>query len=193
MCSRGCQFGFLFLVAGSVRSRTWPCQWSKLAAACGDFRHAVRHTERNIMTVVFAPGGYRYIPAVFQYSGGVAAEPGFEIVRISFRTAVPLAEGFVRIEQTIRAAGRPLTAFCACELRSPAPFTEDGFRAFNQIYAGTLRQWGVMTGDTNPVARSNVCPEIDPPPAPSFHAFCYTVAAGGPMPTFVVAGSGEAR
>jgi hypothetical protein len=26
-------------------------------------------------------GGYRYIKAVFQYSGGVAAEPGFEIVR----------------------------------------------------------------------------------------------------------------
>jgi hypothetical protein len=145
------------------------------------------------MTVAFAPGGYRYIPAVFQYSGGVAAEPGFEIVRVRFRNPVPLAQGFPRIEQSIRAAGRPLAAFCACELRSPAPFTEDGFRAFNQIYAGTLRQWGVMTGDTNPVARSNVCPEIEPPGEPSFHAFCYTVAASGPTPTFVVAGSGEAR
>jgi hypothetical protein len=145
------------------------------------------------MTVAFAPGGYRYIPAVFQYSGGVAAEPGFEIVRVRFRNPVPLAQGFARIEQSIRAAGRPLAAFCACELRSPAPFTEDGFRAFNQIYAGTLRQWGVMTGDTNPVARSNVCPEIEPPGEPSFHAFCYTVAASGPTPTFVVAGSGEAR
>jgi hypothetical protein len=145
------------------------------------------------MTVAFAPGGYRYIPAVFQYSGGVAAEPGFEIVRVRFRNPVPLAQGFARIEQSIRAAGRPLAAFCACELRSPAPFTEDGFRAFNQIYAGTLRQWGVMTGDTNPVARSNVCPEIEPPREPSFHAFCYTVAASGPTPTFVVAGSGEAR
>jgi hypothetical protein len=145
------------------------------------------------MTVAFAPGGYRYIPAVFQYSGGVAAEPGFEIVRVRFLHPVPLAEGFARIEASIRAAGRPLASFCACELRSPAPFTEDGFRAFNQIYAGTLRQWGVMTSDTNPVARSNVCPEIDPPAEPSFHAFCYTVAASGPMPTFVVAGSGEAR
>jgi hypothetical protein len=144
------------------------------------------------MTIVFAPGGYRYIPAVFQYSGGVAAESGFEIVRARFASPVPLAEGFARIEQTIRSVGRPLAAFCACELRSPAPFTEDGFRAFNEIYAGTLRRWGVMTGDTNPVARSNVCPEIDPPPEPSFHAFCYTVAASGPTPTFVVAGSGEA-
>lgn len=144
------------------------------------------------MTVAFAAGGYRFIPAVFQYSGGVAAEPGFEIVRVRFHAPVPLEQGFARIAQTIEAAGRPLTAFCACELRSPAPFTEDGFRAFNEVYAGTLRRWGVMERDANPVARSNVCPEIGPPPEPSFHAFCYTVAANGPVPTFVVAGSGEA-
>src|SRR2546430_933339 len=96
------------------------------------------------MTAVFAPGGYRYIPAVFQYSGGVAAEPDFEIVRLRFRNPVPLSDGFARAEQTIRGAGRPLTAFCACELRSPAPFTEQGFRTFNEIYAGTLRNWNVM-------------------------------------------------
>src|SRR5471030_1838929 len=94
--------------------------------------------------VVFAPGGYRYIPAVFQYSGGVAAEPGFEIVRVRFQRPVPLVQGFAAAESIIRIAGRPLTAFCACELRSPAPFTEEGFRAFNQVYAGTLRGWGVM-------------------------------------------------
>jgi len=143
-------------------------------------------------TKTFAAGGYRYIPAVFQYSGGVAAQPDFEIVRVRFRTPVPLAHGFAAAESMIRAAGRPLTSFCACELRSPAPFTEEGFRAFNEIYVGTLRKWGLIAGDTNPVARSNVCPEIDPPAEPSFHAFCYTVAATGPMPTFVVAGSGEA-
>jgi hypothetical protein len=144
-------------------------------------------------TATFAAGGYRYIPAVFQYSGDVAAEPGFEIVRVRFHQPVPLAEGFTRIEDVIRAVDRPLTSFCACELRSPAPFTEEGFRTFNEIYAGTLRTWGVMTGDTNPVARSNVCPEIDAPAEPSFHAFCYTVAASNARPTFVVAGSGEAR
>lgn len=144
------------------------------------------------MTAAFMAGGYRYIPAVFQYSGGVAAEPGFEIVRVRFRNPAPLEQGFARIAQTIRDAGRPLAAFCACELRSPAPFTEDGFRAFNEIYAGTLRRWGVMQGDTNPVARSNVCPAIDPPAEPSFHVFSFTVAAQGAAPTFVVAGSGEA-
>jgi hypothetical protein len=144
------------------------------------------------MTAQFAAGGYRYIPAVFQYSGGVAAEPGFEIVRVRFREAVALSRGFARIEATIRDAGRPLTAFCACELRSPAPFTEEGFRAFNEIYVGTLRDWQIVTGDTNPVARSNICPQVDPPPEPSFHSFCFTVEAKNAAPSFVVAGSAEA-
>src|SRR5690349_5356043 len=67
-------------------------------------------------TAIFAPGGYRYIPAVFQYSGGVVAQPGHEIVRVRFRRPAPLAAGFARIAEVIRTAGRPLTAFCACEL-----------------------------------------------------------------------------
>jgi hypothetical protein len=43
----------------------------------------------------------------------------------------------------------------------------------------------------NPVARSNVAPEIAPPEEPSFYAFCYTVRAPSTSPSFVVAGSGE--
>jgi hypothetical protein len=142
--------------------------------------------------VDFVPGAYRFIPSVFQYSAGVAALPGHEIERIRFRAPVPLRQGFERIEQFIKQAGRPLTAFCACELRSPAPFTEQGFRAFNEIYVVTLQKWGLFDGKTNPVARSNVCPEVDPPPEPSFHAFSFTVAAAKAAPTFVIAGSAEA-
>jgi len=143
-------------------------------------------------TTDFAAGGYRFIPAVFQYSGGVAASPGHEIERVRFRAPLPLAEGFHRIEQIITAAGRPLTAFCACELRSPAPFTERGFRAFNEAYVVTLGRWGLYDGTINPVARSNVCPQIDPPAEPSFHAFSFTRQAADAPPSFVNAGSGEA-
>ena len=46
---------------------------------------------------------------------------------------------------------------------------------------------------TNPVARSNVCPEMNPPAEPCFHAFSFTVPGRDEAPTFVVAGSGEAR
>ena len=135
------------------------------------------------MTAVeFAAGGFRYIPAVFQYSGGVAASPGFTIRRVRFQQAVPVAAGFAEIARFIKAAGRPLTSFCAY-----------GFRAFNQGYVVTLRDWGIMQDERNPVARSNVCPEIDPPGEPSFHAFCFTVEAKDAAPSFVIAGSGEAR
>ena len=83
------------------------------------------------MTSDFAAGNYRFIPAVFQYSSGVAANGGFEVERVRFDKPVPLAEGFARIAKYIQDSGRPLTSFCACELRSPAAFTEEGFRAFN--------------------------------------------------------------
>jgi hypothetical protein len=145
------------------------------------------------MAVDFSAGGYRFIPAVFQYSGGAAALPGHTIERVRFRTPIPLAQGFGMIERYITKAGRPLTSFCACELRSPAPFTEQGFRAFNEIYVVTLQKWGLFDGKVNPVARSNVCPEIDPPPEPSFHAFSFTVKADGAAPSVVIAGSAEAR
>ena len=144
------------------------------------------------MASEFAAGNYRFIPAVFQYSSGAQANAGYEIERVRFDRLLPLAEGFARIAAYIKDAGRPLTAFCACELRSPAPFTESGFAAFNKIYVGTLERWSIYDGKTNPVAHSNVCPAVDPPAEPSFHAFSYTETAAGAEPSFVIAGSGEA-
>jgi hypothetical protein len=142
----------------------------------------------------FKPGGYRFIPGGFQFSGGVAADAGYEIKRYRFRTPVRLADGFAQIEAIIKAAGRPMTAFCACELRSPGQFTEQGFREFNESYVVTLGKWGVYKDKVNPVARSNVCPEIDPSAEPGFHAFSFTVpAAADAAPSFVISGSAEAR
>jgi hypothetical protein len=146
-----------------------------------------------MQVMAFEPGGYRFIKGVFQYSAGVAAMPGYRLVRVRFHSPVPLADGFARVRTVIESAGRPLTAFAACELRSPAPFTEDGFRAFNEIYVGTLERWGIFDGTLNPVARSNVCPEIAPPAEPSFHAFTYTEEAPQAAPSCAIAGSGEAE
>ena len=142
-------------------------------------------------TRVHSIGGYRYIPAVSQYSGGVAAEPGYRLERVRFSGTVPLAKGFERIGAYLKSIGRPNAAFCACELRSPAPFTEQGFREFNAIYTGTLKDWKVMEEGANPVARSNVCPELDPPPEPGFHAFTYSVPDQNDSGSFIVAGSAE--
>lgn len=141
--------------------------------------------------VEFVSGGYSYLPGVFQYSAGVAAMPGFEIFRVTFRKAPLLREGFRAAEEIIKAAGRPLTAFAACELRSPGQFSEPAFRAFNESYVEVLDNWGLIVDGANPVARSNVCPEIAPPAEPVMFAFSYAVPTAAAAPTFIIAGSGE--
>jgi len=117
--------------------------------------------------------------------------PGYRIERVRFHDPVPLAEGFRRVAAYLQAANVPLTSFCACELRSPAPFTEAGFREFNEAYAKVLGDWGLLALGQNPVARSNVCPEIDPPSEPSFYAFSFARKLADAPPSFVIAGSGE--
>ena len=140
----------------------------------------------------FSPGGYRYIKAVFQYSAGVAAERGFEIHRARLARPLPLADGFALVESHLKALGRPSTAFCACELRSPEPFTEQAFVEFNRAYVQTLERWGLYKDGVNPVARTNVCPEYDKPREPSLYAFSYTVPSANTRGSFIVAGGGEA-
>lgn len=147
---------------------------------------------------VFEAGGYRYIKAVFQYSGGVAAQPGFEMERAKFAKPVPLAEAYAAVEAHLKALGRPTTAFAACELRSPAPFSEQGFTDFNKVYVQTLKKWGIYEGEPgspearNPVARTNVCPMYNEPKEPLMYAFSYSVPAkAGAKPSFVLSGGGD--
>ncbi len=137
--------------------------------------------------------GYRYIPFAFQYSGGVEALPGHRIERVEFARLLPLAAGFAWIEDYLKRLGVPLLGFCACELRSPAQFTDQGFIDFNRQYTTTLQRWGVMQNpEDNPVARSNVIPEQHKPTEPSFHAFCFARPVENAAGSFVIAGSGEA-
>jgi hypothetical protein len=142
----------------------------------------------------FQPVGYRYIKAEFQYSSGVAAEPGFEIERVRFLTPPAIADGFAAVEAHLRTMNRPLTAFAACELRSAAPFTDQGFLEFNRAYVKTLERWGVCRDGANPVARTNVCPEYNKPGECVLHAYSYTVPASNTVRgSFAISGGGEAR
>src|SRR5882757_2880695 len=180
--------------SGCMPTTRWPvftssgCSMAARASACNWNRDHQRMPET---TRDFSAGSYRFIPAGFQYSSGAAAASGYEIERVRFDKMPSLADGFAQIANYIQAAGRPLTSFCACELRSPAAFTEDGFRRFNEHYVKTLAEWKIFDGTTNPVARSNVCPEIDPPAEPSFYAFSFTRPGTGAAPSFVIAGGAE--
>jgi hypothetical protein len=136
-------------------------------------------------------GGFAFLEGVFPYSQGAVALEGYAIERACFARPVPVAEGFRRIAAHLESLGRPRTALCACELRSPKPFSFAGFAEFNRGYVAVLEQWGLYRDGRNAVARSNVAPEVDPPADPSFHAFSYTVPAARAGRDFVVAGSGE--
>jgi hypothetical protein len=151
------------------------------------------HDSSLRATRPFPAGGYRFIPSVFQFSGGVAAEPGYRIERVRFASPMPLSAGFGAIRSQLDRVGRPTTALCALELRSPRQFSEAEFVAFNREYVRVLREWGLMDGEVNPVARTNVCPAVDRPAGPSIHAFSYTVpSTAEATQDFVTAGGAEA-
>jgi hypothetical protein len=137
-------------------------------------------------------GHYQFLPGIAPYSCGVVASPGFEIAHVTLHTPVPYARGFQLIEQHLAAEGHDRTALCAIELRSPRPFTFEGFASFNGEYARILESWGVFVDGVNPVARTNVCPEVRPPSEPILYGFSYTrTFPATHRPSFIVAGAGE--
>jgi len=137
-------------------------------------------------------GGYAFLRGIAPYSGGVIALPGYEIVHVRFTAPLPLDEGFRRVRTHLDGFNRPLQALCGMELRSPRPFTFQGFSDFNKSYVGILETWDIpLDGGLNPVARTNVAPEIAPPTVPSLYGFSYTIKSGTDAPTFIIAGGGE--
>jgi hypothetical protein len=149
---------------------------------------------------VFKEGGYRYLPSVFQYSAGIAAEPGFQLVQARFRYLIPIDDAFICIANHLKKIGRPLTAFAHCELRSPKQFDDQGFIDFNRKYVSTLGQWGIYQAESkecsfiNPVARTNVCPEYFGPTEVAMYSFAYTVPTSSDSPGgFILSGGGDAR
>ncbi len=138
-------------------------------------------------------GSYRFLPGISAFSSGTVAAPGHEIVHVTLAAPLPWRAGFTRIERHLREQGRPRTALCGIELRSPAPFTFDGFAKFNDGYRSLLGEWDILVGEDNPIPRTNVAPVVAAPAEPSLYAFAYTTPGATPAPTFIVAGAGELK
>jgi hypothetical protein len=145
------------------------------------------------MTLIDHPtGGYRFLPGIAPYSCGAVSASGFEVVHVTLHRPIPYAAGFQRIEQYLANERRPKAALCGVELRSPRPFSFAGFAEFNAVYAKILEGWGVFVDGVNPVARTNVAPEVAPPAEPVLYGFSYARPCDRDAgPTFVVAGAGE--
>lgn len=135
---------------------------------------------------------FSYVPGIDPYSGGVVAASGAEIVHVTLATAVPWRLGFERIEEIASDEGFKRTALCAVELRCPRPHSFEGFADFNKEYRSLLGDWGLLVGDDNPIARTNVAPAHHPPEETSLYAFSYVRSAPAERTaSFVVAGAGD--
>lgn len=143
------------------------------------------------MLAPFKQGNYSFLRGIAPYSAGVRADSGYEIVHVTLQRPVPLKTGFTVVKEHLAANGRPVHALCGMELRSPRPFTFAGFNEFNQGYVEVLKEWTIVVDGVNPIARTNVAPEIAAPEVPSLYGFSYTVHSSGKRNTFVVAGAGE--
>src|SRR5947208_6484974 len=104
---------------------------------------------------------------------------------------MPSWAGFCALEAHLSVAGRPLEEWCGMELRSPKPFSFTGFNQFNAGYIDILKKWDILFDGMNPVARTNIAPEVNPPGEPSLYGFSYTVPSRARRKTFAVAGAGE--
>jgi len=143
------------------------------------------------MLIQNSRGGYRFLQGISPYSAGVVAADGFAIEHVRLARPVPWKDGFERVDAHLRAHGRPRAALCAMALRSPRPFSFDGFNQFNAGYVEVLKSWDILVEGVNPVARTNIAPELDPPSEPSLYSFAYAAPAAGAPLSFVVAGAGE--
>ena len=136
-------------------------------------------------------GSYRYIPGGEAYSAGVAAEAGYQITGLAFETALPLAEGFARLDAEIARRGLPPSALIGVQLRSPQVWDLDGFGEFNASYRSLLTDRGLFDGALNPIARTNVIPIRSAPVEPAISGAFIVHPATLRAADFVVAGCGE--
>ncbi len=114
-------------------------------------RPARHHQRSHAMSLIDHPtGGYRFLPGIAPYSCGVVSAPGHEIAHVTLERPVPYERGFDLIRARLGDEGRPVAALCGVELRSPRPFSFEGFAEFNAGYARILEGWGAVRRGRQP-------------------------------------------
>lgn len=137
-------------------------------------------------------GKYRFLADISAYSAGVAAEPGHELIGVHFDEPLAVAGAFSRLDEECAERGVPIHALVAVALRSPLPFEFGTFDEFNHAYRKLLADRGLLEGDTNPIARTNVVPVLGAPREPVLlSAFLVREATGHGGTDFVVSGGAE--
>ena len=144
------------------------------------------------MLIAHPSGNYHFLKGIDPYSCGVVANRGFEIIHAKLSEPIELNAGFDYMCNYLDSLSLDKTALCAMELRCPKPYSMQDFIDFNSIYCQTIRKWGLYVDGLNPVARTNIAPQLLPPNSPQLHGFSYVVQNPSiRRKTFVVAGAGE--
>ena len=81
----------------------------------------------NGVLVPYPKGNYSFLRGIAPYSAGARADAGYEVVHVRLQRPIALNAGFTLVKQHLAANGRPVNALCGMELRSPRPFTFQGF------------------------------------------------------------------
>ena len=137
-------------------------------------------------------GNYNFLGAPGRpYSGGVLANPGFDLVHVTFVHATPLAAGLDAAVKCVLAANRPVLSIAGFELRIPAPLTADGFETFNKTYIAKLQEIGLDVEQTIPTARTNVATSLSPVTEASVHGFTYSTPGPSERHSFLMSGVAE--
>jgi hypothetical protein len=137
-------------------------------------------------------GNYRFLAFEGRpFSGGVVADPGFDLVHATFERPVALDKGLEAAANHLRKVARPVEAIAGLELRIPEPLTAEGFSAFNRGYVRGLTARGLVVDGLLPAARTNVAAAISGVSEPSVYAISYTTPGDRGRPAFVLSGVPE--
>ena len=141
-----------------------------------------------------AAGGYTFIAAPGRpFSGGVVADPGFDLVHATFQRPLPLAEGLQAATRHVAESSRPVQAIAGFELRSPKPLSPEGFDVFNRAYVESLTAMGLVADGLMPAARTNVAATVGGVSEPSLFAVTYTVRGDRDGPAYLMSGVPEEK
>ena len=144
------------------------------------------------MLIANPSGNYHFLKGIEPYSCGVIADNGFEIVHATLAQPADLKTGFKFITRYLETLSLDISSLCAMQLRSPSPYSMQGFIDFNSSYCEILREWGLYVNGLNPIARTNIAPQFKPPDTPQLHSFSYVIDNENvKQKTLVVAGAGE--
>jgi len=89
-------------------------------------------------------GNYFFLKGIAPYSAGVVAGTGFEVIHARLPRSIPLRQALTPSRHTSKEPDARDRRCAAWSLRSPKPFSFNGFNQFNAGYIDVLKRWDIL-------------------------------------------------